>query len=113
MERLAVKYFRERTNYRMIVCNVLVRRLRRYLNNTWAADALPILKRKPCLPTCLPFRIADFDAQQGPLSLCSLLYCRESYLALNKYVGTHTGFQPVLDENDSNMIRTSVIVTRS
>lgn len=76
MERVAVKYFRERTNYRMIVCNVLVRRLRRYLNNTWAADALPILKRKPCLPTCLPFRIADIDARQGPTVIMSTVVQR-------------------------------------
>lgn len=26
------KYFRERTNYRKIICSVLVRRLRRFLN---------------------------------------------------------------------------------
>lgn len=54
---------------RKIVCSVLVRRLHRFLNNTWAADALPGLTRKSCLPTCLPFRIADIEATQGLSSL--------------------------------------------
>lgn len=75
-ERLPDKYFREHTNYRKIVCNVLVRRLRRYLNKTWAADALPILKRKPCLPTCLPFRIVHIDGPQG-LDSCTLSFDME------------------------------------
>lgn len=62
---MQVKHFRERTYYQKIVCDVLARCRRQFLNNTWAADALPVLTRIPCLPTCLPFRTDSTDAWQG------------------------------------------------